>query len=289
MHPKVLVLGANGMLGHMLCRKLPDHFKITACVRQKNNAFSKKVPHNVNIREGFNLFDISLLESIIQDEQPDWIINCIGVIKQSKDVSDIPQMYHINGFFPHQLAKVALKFNAKVLHFSTDCVFNGKADGIYTINSIPTAEDDYGKSKLLGELNYEHCLTLRTSIVGRELSRHSSLFDWFISQKGTTVKGFANALYTGLTTLEVARAVQHIIEMSTQLSGCYQLASQSISKYDLLQKINKSLNLNTTIIKDTEFRCNRRLCGETFEKKSGFKVNNWDTMIQEFTNDNINY
>lgn len=290
---RVLILGATGMLGHMLCRKLPeylpqDRYEIVATHRSPITV-PEIFPDTIKLYSEFDVLDFNACEQIFKELRPDVVINCTGVIKQSVAVEDVARMYHINGFFPNQLASLAKENQARVINFSTDCVFNGKKGKPYHIDNVPTAEDDYGKSKLLGELTDCNCLTLRTSIVGRELERHASLIDWFLSQEGQKIKGFSRALYTGVTTLEMSKVIAHLIVNKPNLSGVYQLASEAVSKYKLLTYLNEKMDLGITIHKDEEFICDRRLDGKAFEKDADYKIPSWPEMLDDFVADNLNY
>jgi dTDP-4-dehydrorhamnose reductase len=167
-----------------------------------------------------------------------------------------------------------------MVHISTDCVFNGRR-GNYTEQDPADAEDLYGLSKYLGEVSEEPCLTLRTSIIGLELSRKQSLIEWFLSRTGT-IKGFTNALFTGLTTIETARVIEMVITQYPDLHGLWQIASEPISKYELLCKLSAVLGRsNLSIEPDDSLRCDRTLSGKAFTQQTGYLAPSWDEMLLE--------
>ena len=175
-----------------------------------------------------------------------------------------------------------------MIHFSTDCVFQGTS-GIKRLSDTPNATDLYGLSKLLGEVSTWRCLTLRTSIVGRQLFGSESLFEWAISQRGTVVNGYKNAIYTGLTTNRLSQIIKKVIEDFPELSGIHQVASSPISKFELISKLNDHLKLNLRIKPETEFHCDRTLDGAEFNKLTNIDIPSWDDMLTEFAADQSFY
>ena len=228
--------------------------------------------------------NLSTVEEAIRSAKPDVVINCVGMIKQKMGAENTADTIQINSLFPHQLSGICLKSNARLIHFSTDCVFQG-TPGIKRLSDTPNATDLYGLSKLLGEVNTSHSLTLRTSIVGRQLFGSESLFEWAISQRGTTVSGYKNAIYTGLTTNRLCNIVKNLVEDFPNLSGLLQVASSPISKFELISKINNLLQLNLSIELDTNFYCDRTLDCTEFNKLTNIKIPSWDEMLNEFTID----
>ncbi|MGA2988810.1 MAG: sugar nucleotide-binding protein, partial [Terriglobia bacterium] len=143
--------------------------------------------------------DFNALEATLSALRPDYVVNCVGVIKQRTEaISPIPSIT-INSLLPHKLAQMAARWGGRIIHFSTDCVFSGKR-GWYTEEDPSDAEDLYGRSKFLGEVVVANALTLRTSIIGRELVEHRSLLDWFLAQNHKTVHGYRRVIYSGVTT-----------------------------------------------------------------------------------------
>lgn len=278
---KILILGGDGMLGHQLLMDWQSRYHVRVTLRQDETTyrlyglFDKENSYfNVDVNQ------LEKLQQIMMDFSPDVVINAVGVIKQRPFAKDALPNIQINALLPHQLAQICEKHQARLIHFSTDCIFSGKK-GQYSQNDPSDAEDFYGKSKYLGELPYSHCVTIRSSIIGLELSRKASLIEWFLAQTGT-IKGFTRAIYTGITTQEMARLIEHILLNLPTLSGVWQVTSESINKYDLLMKLNSYLERNDiTIIPENIFVCDRSLNGEEFYNLTGYKVSNWDVMLKE--------
>lgn len=280
---KILILGTYGMLGHQLFLQLQKNFEVYGTVRKFQTKYETLFPKS-RIFENINAEEISNIESVIQDIKPDIILNCIGIIKQRKTKKSQILNISINALFPHKLAKICEEKNIKIIHFSTDCVFSGKK-GNYNKTDFSDAEDLYGRTKYLGELDYPHCLTIRSSIIGPELYNKKSLWEWVLSQKGNTIEGFTEAIYSGITTVEMSNIIENIITNFPDLHGVYQIASQSISKHHLLELINRLQNLNLNIIPSKKVICDRSLNGSEFYKKTNYLIPNWETMIQELINE----
>jgi dTDP-4-dehydrorhamnose reductase len=184
--------------------------------------------------------------------------------------------------------KAASRAAGMPIHVSTDCVFNGRK-GMYTEADPSDAEDLYGRTKFLGEVDYEGCLTLRTSIIGRELGAPTGLVDWFLSNQGGKVRGFRRAIYTGFTTIALSAIIANILEQRPQLSGVYQASSQPINKYDLLLFIRSAFNANIEIEPFDDFVLDRSLDSARFRTQTDFTPPTWEQMIQEMANDSAPY
>lgn len=223
--------------------------------------------------------DAANATSLIESVKPCAVINCIGVIKQRSEVSEVLATVPVNTLLPHQLHSACARVGAKFVHFSTDCVFSG-ARGNYTEDDIPDAVDVYGLSKYLGEVVGAGALTLRTSIIGHELSSNMSLLNWFLSQK-EQVRGFTNAYFSGLPTNEVARVTLEIIKCHRSLSGLYHLASERISKYDLLTRINSIYAKNLDIIADGNLKIDRSLNADQLKAAIGYQPRPWNELLEE--------
>lgn len=284
---KVLVLGAYGMLGHKLYQKLGQRFEAYGTCRHVRREWSGFVSTE-RLASDVDAYDLSTVEKAIQRTRPDGVLNCIGIIKQLEEAKQpVPSVY-INSLFPHKLAELCRHEGARLVHFSTDCVFSGKK-GMYRLDDLPDAEDLYGRTKLLGEVSGDGCITLRSSIIGRELGTRNGLVEWFISQKGKQVKGFKNAIYTGFTTIEMSNIVGKVLTDHADLSGVWQVASHSISKFDLLKLIKEKLALDIQLEPDEEYRCDRSLDGSVFAKRTGYRAPSWDSMIEELAEESPMY
>jgi dTDP-4-dehydrorhamnose reductase len=212
---RVLILGGAGMLGHKLWQSYRDRFDTWVTVRAdyhdcaRFNLFDPR-----RTAGGVEAFDFDSVVRVLAGVQPQVVINCIGIIKQLPTAHDPIISLTVNSLFPHRLANLCQAGHARLIHISTDCVFNGRT-GQYTEDDVSDAEDLYGRSKYLGEVRAPDCLTLRTSIIGRELQTSSGLVELFLSRRGQAVKGYRQAIYSGFTTLP-ARIIANAIERQNQ-------------------------------------------------------------------------
>jgi dTDP-4-dehydrorhamnose reductase len=278
---KVLILGAYGMLGHKLFQILSRRFETHATCRsiRKDGGLSRILPPDRLLSD----VQAENFESVLQamaKVRPDVIINCIGIIKQLDAAKDPIPSIAINALFPHQLAKNCQAEGIRLIHFSTDCVFSGKK-GRYTYKDVSDAEDLYGRTKYLGEVGGKGCLTIRSSIIGRELGTKHGLVEWFLGQTGGKVKGYRKAIYTGFTTIEMSHIVSKILVEHSDLSGVWQVASSPISKYELLCLINEKMGLNIQVEPNDTFVCDRSLDGRLFAERTGYIAPTWNKMIEE--------
>lgn len=207
----------------------------------------------------------------------DVVINCIGLIKQHDVAKQHVEAIEINALLPHKIAQLCDRVGARLIHFSTDCVFDGKA-GNYLETDLPTATDLYGKSKCLGEVDYGQHITLRTSIIGHELKSSVSLIDWFLNQKGF-VRGFSKAVFSGLPTAYVAKVLEDYVLPNPSLSGLYQLSVDPIDKFSLISKVADVYNKQIEIERFEDFVIDRSLNSIKFREKTGFVPPSWDELV----------
>jgi dTDP-4-dehydrorhamnose reductase len=286
---KIIILGATGMLGHKLMQALSDKFFITGTIRGEIPDLSDHpVFSDMKIIGNIRADDLRSVHNAIDITEPDVVINCIGIVKQLPAAQDPLQSISINALFPHQLAKLCRQKNTRMIHISTDCVFSGNK-GNYTETDPSDAEDLYGKTKFLGEVNYPGCLTIRTSIIGRELETKHGLIEWFLSQEGKTVSGYKKAIFSGLTTIALSEIIAEIITNHPRIYGVYQVASEPISKYELLNLVNKIYGLKIRIDSDETIINNRSLNPEKFKKETNIKIPSWEYMIEEMYRDPTPY
>ncbi len=286
---KILVLGAYGMLGHKLFTRLgKDHDIYGTCREIKTNeSWSSLFPRR-RMFQGVMAEELGTVLLPIQKARPEVVINCIGIVKQLEaSKAPIPTIT-INALFPHQLEEVCGKEHARLIHFSTDCVFSGNK-GMYKPTDLPDAEDLYGLTKALGEVNSAGCVTIRSSIVGRELGTHNGLVEWFLSQKGKTIEGYTKAIYSGFTTIEMSNIVEMIIAKHSDLSGVVQVASEPISKYDLLKLIKEKMRVDVEIEPESEHKVDRSLDGSEFNRLTGYSPPGWESMVEELAKDTEMY
>lgn len=286
---KGLVLGATGMLGHKLLQVISGKISVSGTVRSDPAAYSHHpVLSGMDIIGNVRADDFDSIRRAIDYSNPDVIINCIGIVKQLPAASDPLPSIAINALFPHQLAKLCREKNVRLIHMSTDCVFSGKS-GNYSEDDPSDAEDLYGKTKYLGEVNYPGCLTIRTSIIGRELETAHGLVEWFLAQEGKTISGYKKAIFSGLTTNALSGIIGDIISDYPALHGVCQIASEPISKYDLLTIIKGTYKMNITIKMDETVINDRSLNPARFKKETTIKIPSWQSMITEMYNDPAPY
>lgn len=239
MKTKVLVLGSTGLIGHQVYNYLKNNsdFKLV------NISYRKKLQKDTIL---LDIRDENKFIQAIEDIKPNIIINCIGILIAGSN-KDPENAIFINSYMPHRLKRVANKIDAKLIHISTDCVFSGEKKEPYIEKDEKDGKDTYAKAKGLGEIRDDRNLTLRTSVIGPELKTNGEeLFHWFMNQRGT-INGFTKAIWSGVTTLELARAVKWAIE--NNITGLYHITNnQTINKYDLLMLLKKYTRKNIDII-----------------------------------------
>ncbi len=287
--PRVLVIGGAGMLGHKLVQTLQANNDVYSLVRswsQTYDLYGIFDPQRTIV--GIDIADFDALIAAFGRVRPDVVVNCVGVIKQLPTAKDPIVSISVNSLFPHRLAALCRAMRSRFIHISTDCVFDG-VKGSYTEDDIPNATDLYGRSKLLGEVCSEGSLTLRTSIIGRELKTTSGLIEWFLSQRGKPTRGFKRAIYSGLTTLALSRIIDRLIHEHPGLQGLYQVSSDPINKYDLLQKVAAEMKFPVEMAVDTDFVIDRSMHSQRFREVTGIMIPDWDTMVREMVADTTPY
>jgi dTDP-4-dehydrorhamnose reductase len=286
---KILLLGATGMLGHKLMQVLSKKFHVSGTVRGDTRTYAATpVFSGITLLGNTRADEIATIQEAINIAAPDVVINCIGIVKQLPAAQNRLASISINALFPHQMAKICRNRNIRFIHVSTDCVFSGKR-GCYTEDDLSDADDLYGKTKFLGEVDYPGCLTLRTSIIGRELESSHGLIEWFLSQEGKTVYGYKKAIFSGLTTNAFSGIIGRIISDCPELRGVVQVASIPISKFDLLTLVKKTYGMNIDIRPDEMVINNRSLNADKFRKETNIKIPSWEYMIDEMYRDPTQY
>ena len=277
---KVLILGATGMLGYSLFSNLNEHANLSVFgtvrdIVSKEHFFKDTQQQLIT---GVDAYNISALQYVVETLSPDVVINCVGLIKQYDISKQHIDAVKINALLPHELANICDQFNAKLIHFSTDCVFTGNI-GLYTEDSLPDARDLYGKSKCLGEVSYGKHLTLRTSIIGHELTSAVSLVDWFLSQR-ENIKGFSKAIFSGLPTSYIAKLLVEYILPNPEVAGLLHLSVDPIDKYTLLQLIGKQYQKQITITESQELVIDRSLNSDKFRQLTQFNPPSWNALVE---------
>ncbi|MDG4798699.1 SDR family oxidoreductase [Micromonospora sp. WMMD1082] len=278
MSRRVLVLGATGMLGHTLMRELLDAPGVEVRGAARGAA---GLPPEVagRVTTGVDILDPGRVGRLLDEVGPDVVVNCVGVIKQRPEVQDAVHTVTVNALFPHQLAEECGRRDARLVHVSTDCVFSGDRGG-YVETDIPDPPDLYGRSKLLGEVHRAPALTLRTSIIGHELTGHRSLVDWFLSQN-SVVSGYTKAIYSGVTTVEFARLLRSVVLPREDLGGLYHVAASPISKYELLKLVADAYGWAGRIVPHDSFVCDRSMSAEALAGATGYRPPAWPEMIAQ--------
>jgi dTDP-4-dehydrorhamnose reductase len=285
MSGKVLVLGATGMLGNAVFRYLSDAPELEVWGTLQNPAGKRFFAESLqqNLLANVNVLDFDTLVGAFEKIRPDVVINCIGLIKQLADANDPLAALPINAMLPHRLAKLCALSGARLIHISTDCVFSGRK-GMYTESDPSDAEDLYGKSKYIGELHdVPHAVTLRTSMIGRELSGHVGLVDWFLSQEGR-VKGYRKAVFSGLPTIELSRIMRDFVIPNPQLAGLYHVSAAPIDKYALLKQIAEIYGKTIEIVPDDAVCIDRSLDSTRFRQATGYVPPAWPELISTMKN-----
>ena len=283
---KVLILGGSGMLGHTLFRYLSEDpsLEVFATVRSSNGLSGwlpadkmKKVRCDVDIHQTDSLI------KVFAEVKPDIVVNCIGIIKQGSKAQNPIAMITANALLPHRIALLCGAAGARMIHVSTDCVFDGGKGG-YTERDFANATDLYGRTKLLGEVAYPHCVTLRTSIIGHELKGNHGLVEWFLSQN-EKVHGFRKVIYSGFPTVELARIIRDYVIPNPEMTGLYHVSSNPISKYDLLRLITVQYGKKIEIKPEDRFRLDRSLDSSLFRSLTGHNPPTWTELVRVMYND----
>jgi len=282
MPKKILILGVTGMLGHTLFKEMSknndfDVFGTTRSSAGLKDFFSEN--ELGRIRDNVDADNFETVMRAIAAVQPDIIINCIGIIKQLPIAKDPLTAITVNAQLPHRISLVARATNARMIHISTDCVFNG-SKGNYTEEDPSDATDLYGRTKFLGEVEYPHCVTLRTSIIGHELKTEFSLIDWFVAQT-EEINGFTKAIYSGFPTIEIVKIITNYVIPNEELSGLYQVSSDHISKYNLLNIMKDIYKKEITINPENNFFMDRSLNSQKFQSITGYKAPSWEVMLRD--------
>jgi dTDP-4-dehydrorhamnose reductase len=277
---KVLVLGATGMLGNAVLRLFAQSAGFEVVGSARSMSALRLLPADLSGRVicGVDVEHIDSLINLFFKAQPDVVINCIGLVKQLAEADDPLAAIPINSLLPHRLARLCRVAGARLVHMSTDCIFSG-AKGMYTETDMSDAKDLYGRSKYLGEVDYPHAITLRTSIIGHELSGGHSLVGWFLAQQGS-VKGFRRAIFSGLPTVELARVIRDHVIPHPELHGVHHVSADPINKFDLLTLISNVYGKKIDIATDDHFIIDRSLDSSRFRNATGFQPQSWPELVR---------
>jgi dTDP-4-dehydrorhamnose reductase len=282
---KVLILGGSGMLGHKLVQVLSERFDVRTTFRGTAKPYARYgLFTDDRVIEGVSAGDFDTVIAALAKARPDVVVNAIGVVKQSGLAKDPVPSIAVNSLFPHRLAQLCRAAGARLIHVSTDCVFSGRK-GNYVETDAPDPEDLYGRSKHLGELGPGEGLTLRTSMIGRELGTAHGLIEWFLGQRGRSVRGFKKAIFSGFTTQALAELIGRVIAEWPRLEGVWHVAADPINKYDLLQLARQQYRLDVRVEPDETVVCDRSLDAGRFRAETGYAPPDWPTMIARLAQD----
>jgi len=277
---KVLVLGVSGMLGNAVFRLLADSagFEVTGTARSVGAASRLREDLRANVIAGVDVEQFDSLARAFALARPDAVVNCIGLVKQLAEADDPLTALPVNAILPHRLARLCAVAGARLVHVSTDCVFLG-TKGLYTESDAPDARDLYGRSKLLGEVDYANAITLRTSIIGHELGSTHGLVGWFLGQSGE-VRGYTRAIFSGLPTVELATVIRDRVLPDVSLRGVHHVAAAPVSKYDLLRLVGLQYGRQTRIVPDDRLAIDRSLDGSRFSRATGYSAPDWPELVR---------
>lgn len=269
------------MLGHQLFRSWRSRHVVAVTLRRpfaEYASFGLFDPTSAYDR--VDVRDLNRVAAVLDEFRPEAVVNAAGIIKHRDEGQQRLPSLEINAVFPHRLRELCVAVGSRLVHISTDCVFSGRR-GDSTEHDPPDAQDVYGLSKYLGEVTAAPAVTLRTSIIGLELARKTGLVEWFLAQRGP-IRGFTRAIYTGLTTVEMNRVIEHVLIDHPDLAGMWQVASAPITKYDLLARLAGHLGRRDVEVRpDPEFVCDRSLNGDAFTLRTGYRAPSWDAMLAE--------
>ncbi|WP_217190899.1 dTDP-4-dehydrorhamnose reductase family protein [Pseudomonas shirazica] len=277
---KIMVLGASGMLGNAVFKHLAadPRYDVWGTVRSAAVFKYFSAAEQSRLLNGVDVLNQDDLLSLLNEHRPAVIINCTGLIKQLSTANDPLAVLPINSLLPHRLQKMASLIDARLVHVSTDCVYAGDK-GMYVEADASDAQDLYGKSKYIGEVSdASNAITLRTSIIGHELTSNKSLIDWFLSQAGA-VKGFRRAIFSGLPTVEIGRIIGDYVLPNAQLNGLYHVSAEAINKFSLLEKVAKIYGKSVSITADDSLVIDRSLDSSRFREATGYVPPSWDDLI----------
>ena len=279
---KILILGSSGLLGNTLTKYFfqNNSFQTFGTLRDFSKIYFFREKYHRNFVEFSNILDFVELEKKIRDIKPNVIINCLGLTNKKRIVNfDLVQQYiNINSLFPHKLCEICSRYSVRLIHFSSDCVFSG-LKGFYSENDFADPIDIYGKSKLMGELNYKNSITIRKSVIGHEITSKNGLLEWFLNQRND-VEGYKKVFFSGLTVLELGKIIVDYILPRNNLNGLFNIAGQTISKFQLLKIIADVYQKPIEIIPNELINIDRSLDASKFNKLTGYESKPWHELIK---------
>ena len=285
---RILILGGNGMIGHKMYHTISKIHKDTWVTLRKNikSYTYSEIYNSDKVIDNIDLSNFKILLNQLNLINPDVVLNACGItIRRGINVS-VSNTIILNSALPHFLNEWVTTNNKRLIHFSTDCVFTG-AKGDYLDNDKKDAFDLYGSTKSMGEvIDSKHSITLRGSMIGRELENKTELFEWFLKQKNKKIKGFSNVIYSGITTTKMAEIVLKLINQYPYLSGVYNISSKPISKFELLILWNNLFDINANIEIDNSYTSNKNLISDNFYRTVSMEQPDWVELSSQLNIDN---
>ena len=282
---RILVIGANGLIGSTLLRILSCSPSLTVfgSVRTLSAKLKLAAQYDNQIHVGLDVLNPDEVMDAFTTIRPDVVINCAGITKHLDTCNDPLICIPTNALAPHRLARLCELVGSRFIHISTDCVFTGDK-GSYVESDIADSADLYGRSKSLGEVNYSNSLVLRSSTIGHEKNSTNGLLEWFLAQKVSCL-GFSNAIFSGLPTVTLAEIVRDYVLPNSQLTGLYHLSADPINKFELLKLISKVYSKDIEIIDSPKFVIDRSLDCSKFKSETGFQCRDWEELIFDMYSD----
>ena len=278
---RILVLGATGMLGNAAFHVFSANagMEVWGTLRQRQGLRHFRDDQRARLLTGIDVLEHDPLVDAMRRVRPDVVVNCVGVVKQLASSKDPLIVIPTNALLPHRLARICELAHARLIHISTDCVFSGNK-GNYRESDPPDTIDLYGQSKLIGEVrDQEHVLTIRSSIIGHELESRNGLIEWFLAQK-RTVPGYANAIFSGLPAVELARVIRDIVLPHRELNGLYHVSAAPIAKQKLLHLVAEIYGKEIDITRDDSVVIDRSLNADRFFAATGYVAPEWPELIR---------
>lgn len=290
---RVLILGGTGMLGHKLWQVFNQTKEFDTWVTLRSTYQTQAHLNLFDMSrtiENVDAYNFESVEAAITQCEPDVVVNAVGIVKQLPIAKDPISCLTVNSLFPHKAQAICDSIGARFIHISTDCVFSGKK-GNYTEEDYTDPEDLYGMSKLVGEVTSGTALTLRTSIIGREISKmsHLGLIEWFLSNNNEAVNGFTKAIYTGFPTIVLAQIVADIIKNHRDLSGLFHVSTDPINKYELLCLVRDAMALPIQINPFDNVALDASLNSDRFRNATGYTPPSWPNLVKSMTEDTTPY
>jgi dTDP-4-dehydrorhamnose reductase len=289
----VLVLGASGMLGHKVFQSLGASGHDVIGTMRDDRAASPlaRIPlfAGTNVVWNVDAMNWPRLEEVLTLVRPGVIVNAAGVIKQRPQPQMTRRSIQVNSLMPHLVAETIEAWHGRLIHISSDCVFSGHR-GQYRESDTQDADDVYGKSKSLGEvIDRANAVTLRTSIIGRELQHHRSLLDWLLSQDHGRVQGYTRVIYSGSTTIELSKVIDRVIREHPSLHGLYHVVTEPISKDALLRLLIDAYGIDIHVTSVDTPVSDRSLIGERFFRATGYVAPPWPELVRALASDPTPY